>query len=95
MTNPLDDSEYLLDTFRITAIEQQVTIHNIVAYDANGIVTPYMDIDDNTVIRDGSSLEIQLLTNYPDIGRQANIVFEFTIKETGETVSVSYLFSAR
>ena len=95
VTNPLDDSEYLLDTFRITAIEQQVTIHNIVAYDANGIVTPYMDIDDNTVIRDGSSLEIQLLTNYPDIGRQANIVFEFTIKETGETVSVSYLFSAR
>ncbi len=95
VVNPLDDSEYLLDTFRITAIEQQVTIYNIVAYDANGIVTPYMDIDENTVIRDGSSLEIQLLTNYPDIGRQANIVFEFTIKETGETVSVSYLFSAR
>ena len=95
VVNPLDDSEYLLDTFRLTAIEQQVTIHNVIAYDANGIVTPYMDIDDNTVIRDGSSLEIQLLTNYPDIGRQANIVFEFTIKETGETVSVSYLFSAR
>lgn len=95
VVNPLTDEELIVETFRVSAIEQQITISDVVVYDANGLVSPYMDVAENTVIRSGTNLEIQLITDYPDIGRQANLVFEFTIKETGEKVSASYLLSSK
>ena len=95
VVNPLTDEELIVETFRVSAIEQQITISDVVVYDANGLVSPYMDVAENTVIRNGTNLEIQLITDYPDIGRQANLVFEFTIKETGEKVSASYLLSSK
>ena len=94
-TNPMDGSELIIDTFRISAIEQNITIVDVQAYDANGLVNPYLGVTSNTIIRSGNSLEIQLIADYPDAGRQANLIFEFTVKETGETVTATYLFSSR
>ena len=95
VVNPENGNDLTLDTFRLTSVERQVTIVDVNAYDANGLVTPYIDISDNTVIRKNESIEIGLMSDYPNKGRQANLVFSFKIKETGETVSATYLISVK
>ncbi|WP_338456371.1 PKD domain-containing protein [uncultured Alteromonas sp.] len=88
-----DESELLLETLRVTTVEQQVTITDVRAYDANGLVTAYMTTADNTLVPKNGSVNIELRTEYPQPGRQANLLFEFTIKETNETVSLNYLLN--
>ena len=93
VTRPSDDDELLLETLRITTVEQQVTITDVRAYDANGLVMAYMTIADNTLVPKNGSVNIELRSEYPQQGRQGNLLFEFTIKETGDTVSLSYLLN--
>lgn len=93
VSRPSDESELLLETLRITTVEQQVTITDVRAYDANGLVTAYMTTADNTLVPKNGSVNIELRSEYPQPGRQANLLFEFTIKETGETVSLNYLLN--
>lgn len=93
VTRPSDDEELLLETLRITTVEQQVTITDVRAYDANGLVMAYMTIADNTLVPKNGSVNIELRSEYPQAGRQANLLFEFTIKETGDTVSLNYLLN--
>lgn len=88
-----DESELLLEKLRITTVEQQDTITDVRAYDANGLVTAYMTTADNTLVPKNGSVNIELRTEYPQPGRQANLLFEFTIKETKETVSLNYLLN--
>ena len=52
-----------------------------------------MTTADNTLVPKNGSVNIELRTEYPQSGRQANLLFEFTIKETKETVSLNYLLN--
>ena len=85
---------YTLSTFKLLAQGQDFTIINLNATDSSSTVIPFFtEISDGFVVPNGVEMEFELITPLTG-GQTVNLNFSFEIQETGETFSVSYMFTS-
>jgi hypothetical protein len=86
----LGSTTTVLDAFRLQAEGQSFTLINVSAVDQNGVVTPFIDgINESLVLLDGETVDFDLVSPLTG-GATAQLVFRFEIQETGETFQATY-----
>lgn len=85
-----------LDRFRLTARGKNYTITNLRVTDSSGgdLNPRFIGLVDGQTIKDGQSVTFNLQTDYVNASN-ARVVFEFEVKETGDTFKATYSLTLR
>ncbi len=87
-------TSYSIATYELTAMGTDFTIANVVAYDRFGAVSARFEgLREGQIIRAGQKQEFKMVAGLTR-GRQASLVFQFTVMETGDRFDVQITFQS-